>query len=354
MKPKGIAMRPRPAAGIAHMGRPRSPIALADGGSVLDNILNVGGSALAGATGAAAADYANTGRPTPIAAKAGTAQDINLNRFAIPSISRTPTSNGGVAQAVTGYQAWPGMTAPTTQGQGFFGNYSGTPATTGAPSVSTGIAPTGAMISGGNGPHSASAAGMTLSGDPNDMISQILSSVGVTKGYARGGMVDCGYAGGGQIAAPQPQAAPADGRKRLFFAAVQALQGKVPNPQAILEAFVKAWGPQALQELKQHIMSGQVPGQASQPNQGLKGGGHISGPGDGMSDQVPARAGQTPIDLSVDEYVVPADAVAMLGNGSSSAGAKKLDHGIARLRQMKYGHSKQPPALKAGENPILD
>lgn len=354
MKPKGITMRPRPAAGIAHMGRPRSPIALAEGGSVLDNILNVGGSALAGATGAAAADYANTGRPTPISAKTGV-NNVNINPYAIPSISRTPTSNGGIAQAVTGYQAWPGMTAPTAQGQGVFGSFNATPTATYAPSASS-FAPNGLTISGGNGPHSASAAGMSLPSDPGDMISQILQGVGLGKGYAKGGMVTDCYAAGGQLGTAPGGVQPQDARKRLFFAAVQALQGQSANPQAVLQAFVRAWGPQALEELKQHILSGQTPGHSpqQQPQQGLKGGGQVSGPGDGMSDQVSAVAGNQPIRLSTDEYVVPADAVAMLGNGSSRAGAAKLDKGIARLRHKKYGHSKQPPPLTPGENPILD
>jgi len=43
----------------------------------------------------------------------------------------------------------------------------------------------------------------------------------------------------------------------------------------------------------------------------------VRGPGTGRSDEVPAM-------LSPDEYVIPADVVAALGDGSSNAGAKKL------------------------------
>jgi len=43
----------------------------------------------------------------------------------------------------------------------------------------------------------------------------------------------------------------------------------------------------------------------------------VHGQGDGRSDDVPAM-------LSIDEYVIPADVVAALGDGSSNAGAKKL------------------------------
>ena len=79
--------------------------------------------------------------------------------------------------------------------------------------------------------------------------------------------------------------------------------------------------------------------------------GHLQGMGDGMSDQIPFRVvPQTPQDipnapdmavLSTDEYVFPADAVSMLGNGSSNAGAKILDDAVKRVRQASIGTPKQ-------------
>ena len=79
--------------------------------------------------------------------------------------------------------------------------------------------------------------------------------------------------------------------------------------------------------------------------------GHLQGRGDGMSDQIPFRVvPQTPQDipnapdmavLSTDEYVFPADAVSMLGNGSSNAGAKILDDAVKRVRQASIGTPKQ-------------
>ena len=52
--------------------------------------------------------------------------------------------------------------------------------------------------------------------------------------------------------------------------------------------------------------------------------------------------GQQPALLSVDEYVLPADVVAMVGNGSSDAGSDKIDGAIANIRQDKYGRPEQP------------
>ena len=52
---------------------------------------------------------------------------------------------------------------------------------------------------------------------------------------------------------------------------------------------------------------------------------YLSGGGDGMSDSIPATINnKQPARLADGEFVVPADVVADLGNGSSNAGAKKL------------------------------
>jgi hypothetical protein len=53
------------------------------------------------------------------------------------------------------------------------------------------------------------------------------------------------------------------------------------------------------------------------------GGRMLKGPGDGMSDDIPASiAGRQPARLANEEFVIPADVVSHLGNGSSEAGAK--------------------------------
>lgn len=75
-------------------------------------------------------------------------------------------------------------------------------------------------------------------------------------------------------------------------------------------------------------------------------GGQITGPGDGLSDSVPAMIdGQAPAALSTDEHVIPADVVSMIGNGSSQAGHAKLQEMIANVRKMKTGDTKQAAPL---------
>ena len=72
------------------------------------------------------------------------------------------------------------------------------------------------------------------------------------------------------------------------------------------------------------------------------GGRMLKGPGDGMSDDIPATiADKQPARLANDEFVVPADVVSHLGNGSSDAGAKQLYKMMDRVRQARTGNKAQ-------------
>ena len=72
------------------------------------------------------------------------------------------------------------------------------------------------------------------------------------------------------------------------------------------------------------------------------GGRMLKGPGDGMSDDIPASiANRQPARLANEEFVIPADVVSHLGNGSSEAGAKQLYKMMDRVRQARTGQKKQ-------------
>lgn len=72
------------------------------------------------------------------------------------------------------------------------------------------------------------------------------------------------------------------------------------------------------------------------------GGRMLKGPGDGMSDSIPAViAGKQPARLANDEFVVPADVVSHLGNGSSDAGAKQLYKMMDKVRAARTGKKSQ-------------
>jgi hypothetical protein len=72
------------------------------------------------------------------------------------------------------------------------------------------------------------------------------------------------------------------------------------------------------------------------------GGRLLKGPGDGMSDNIPAHIGNSqPAALADGEFVVPADVVSHLGNGSTDAGAKQLYKMMDRIREARTGQKKQ-------------
>jgi hypothetical protein len=113
----------------------------------------------------------------------------------------------------------------------------------------------------------------------------------------------------------------------------------------------------ALQPLLQ-VASEEALQAVAQPRSYAQGGqpfeGRVEGRGDGMSDQIPFNIeGQQPALLSRDEYVIPADVVAMVGDGSSNAGADQFDNFIGDIRTMKYGRQVQPRELNQGLGSLL-
>jgi hypothetical protein len=71
-------------------------------------------------------------------------------------------------------------------------------------------------------------------------------------------------------------------------------------------------------------------------------GGYLDGPGDGMSDSIPATiADKQPARLADGEFVVPADVVSHLGNGSTKAGAQRLYEMMDKVRKARTGTTKQ-------------
>ena len=72
--------------------------------------------------------------------------------------------------------------------------------------------------------------------------------------------------------------------------------------------------------------------------------GQVVGNGDGQSDEVPFKVDSEEIDmamLSPDEYVLASDVVSYIGDGSSNAGAAKLDQFMVDVRKQAHGSGKQ-------------
>jgi len=77
--------------------------------------------------------------------------------------------------------------------------------------------------------------------------------------------------------------------------------------------------------------------------------GLLKGRGDGMSDSIRATiADKQPARLADGEFVVPADVVSHLGNGSTDAGAKHLYKMMDKVRHARTGSKKQGRQIAAG------
>jgi hypothetical protein len=82
------------------------------------------------------------------------------------------------------------------------------------------------------------------------------------------------------------------------------------------------------------------------------GGRLLKGPGDGVSDSIPAVIGnKQPARLADGEFVVPARIVSELGNGSTQAGAKKL---YAMMDRIQAGRKKSVGKGKVAVNSRAD
>lgn len=80
------------------------------------------------------------------------------------------------------------------------------------------------------------------------------------------------------------------------------------------------------------------------------GGRLLKGPGDGMSDNIPATiSNKQPARLADGEFVVPADVVSHLGNGSTDAGAKHLYAMMDHVRKARTGNPKQGKQINASK-----
>ena len=110
----------------------------------------------------------------------------------------------------------------------------------------------------------------------------------------------------------------------------------------VINAFIEEYGIDMFRQVRQMILQ-MVNGGAAQTE------GMVKGPGGGMDDQVIGNVGDQKgqIAVSPGEYIVPADVVSGLGDGSSDAGATELDKMSKRVRMARGGTTVQPPAFDA-------
>jgi hypothetical protein len=115
------------------------------------------------------------------------------------------------------------------------------------------------------------------------------------------------------------------------------------NKKAGIKAPVQFKEAQALGDVEEAASGGIMRGIGGYSD----GGRMLKGPGDGMSDSIPAVIGKKqPARLADGEFVVPADVVSHLGNGSTDAGAKRLYGMMDKIRKARTGRKKQAPEVK--------
>ena len=104
---------------------------------------------------------------------------------------------------------------------------------------------------------------------------------------------------------------------------------------SIVQKFVEKYGTDAYLALREEVLQTLIPNAQTE--------GLIAGKGNGgMDDDLRGNiGGKETIAVSQDEFIVPADVVSMLGDGSSDAGAKELYDMMDRVRTEKYGTKEQ-------------
>lgn len=198
------------------------------------------------------------------------------------------------------------------------------------------------------------------SGGPVERMSQMNTAMNPQGGLYPMGMIDkTQYATPTQrpVSAELVTDAPAYERSNPMLMAEGGIAEILENAQAqglTPEAYQQIYGRgNAIVAMQKALKEGQmVGGMASGGISSLggysDGGRMLKGPGDGMSDSIPGViANKQPARLADGEFVVPADVVSHLGNGSTDAGAKQLYAMMDKVRKARTGKKKQAPAVKA-------
>ena len=121
---------------------------------------------------------------------------------------------------------------------------------------------------------------------------------------------------------------------------IQFILGETDNSNIVNEFIVK-YGQEQFMMLRNMVLA-QAAGNPNVQTEGL-----IQGTGkSGMADDLPMNIGDKAVAaVSQDEYIIPADVVSMMGDGSSDAGAKVLDGMLDRVRMAKTGGKTQAKPL---------
>lgn len=132
------------------------------------------------------------------------------------------------------------------------------------------------------------------------------------------------FAAGG--VASLPEGSNPDSARNLMNEATAAVLGEHPDPQRALSRFASVFGDEAVSALRDRVTAGRV-----------------RGAGGGLDDLVPGDIeGRQDVRLADGEFVIPADVVSHLGDGSTDHGVRRLHEMMDRVRKTKTGRVEQP------------
>jgi hypothetical protein len=159
------------------------------------------------------------------------------------------------------------------------------------------------------------------------------------QGYQEGGIVDLAANNQAMMAEQMPSQPTTDlMQDPLTQETIQFLMGDTDNQQVVND-FIAKYGNEVFLQLRTSVLQALVPDAQTE--------GQIEGVGQsGMADDILGRIGaDEKIAVSQDEFIVPADVVSALGDGSSDAGSNRLYEMMDRVRQAKTGGTTQPPMI---------
>ena len=131
--------------------------------------------------------------------------------------------------------------------------------------------------------------------------------------------------------------------------AVSAVRGDHPEPEKAITAYVEMFGEESFGRLREMVLQ-EMQVESAGGREEIETEGMISGPGAGRDDLIRGSIeGEEELRVSDGEFIVPADVVSGIGDGSSDAGAKRLYAMLDRVRQTRTGTNKQPGRVNEQE-----
>ena len=126
----------------------------------------------------------------------------------------------------------------------------------------------------------------------------------------------------------------------LIEMTIEASKGNVENPDTIINQFIEAYGVEEFGRLRDAVLKSIVPDAVTE--------GMIPGSSGGMDDEVMGMIGEDQrVAVSPGEYIVAADVVSGLGDGSSDAGSAVLDEIATGVRKARTGGRQPAPIDKS-------